>query len=125
MSMLAANHWTEHRDPSGGVREKIKGAEGVYNPIGRTSISTSQTPPELPGTKPLTNEYTWRDPCMTPAAGWDCLASIGGKALGPVKSHFPQVGECQGIEVGVGGWEWEHPHRSRSRGRQSGKGGRG
>jgi len=25
-----------------------------------------------------------------------------------VKAHFPSVGECQGIEVEVGGWEWEH-----------------
>jgi hypothetical protein len=60
--MLAANHWTEHRDPSGGVRESTKGAEGVFNPIGRSTISTNQTPPpELPETKPATKEYTWRD----------------------------------------------------------------
>jgi hypothetical protein len=35
-----------------------EGVEGVRNPIGRTTISTNQTP-ELPGTKPSTKEYTW------------------------------------------------------------------
>jgi hypothetical protein len=38
--MLTANHWTEHRVPNGGVRERTKRAEGVYNPIGITT-----TPP--------------------------------------------------------------------------------
>jgi hypothetical protein len=42
-----------------GVREKTEGVEKVCNPIGRTTISTNQTPPELPGTKPSTKEYTW------------------------------------------------------------------
>jgi len=44
MRMLAANHWTEHGDPNGGVRERSKGAEPVYNPIGRTTIPTNQIP---------------------------------------------------------------------------------
>jgi len=35
--------------------------------------------------------------------GWHSAASVGGKALGPVKAHFPSVGECQGFKVGVGG----------------------
>ena len=39
--MLTANHWTEHGVPNG---ERTEGAEGVCNPIGRTTISTSQTP---------------------------------------------------------------------------------
>jgi len=35
------------------------------NPIGRTTLSTSQTPyPELLGTKPPTKEYTQRDPWL-------------------------------------------------------------
>jgi hypothetical protein len=50
-----------------------------------------------------------------------CLASIGGEALGPVKARCPSVRECQGGEVGVGGWVGEHPHRSR--GREDGIGG--
>jgi hypothetical protein len=32
--------------------------------------------------------------------GWPCLASVGGKALGPVKALFPSVGQCQVR------WEW-------------------
>jgi len=47
MRMVAVNHWTEQRNPIGEVREKTEGAEGVCNPIGRTTISTKQTPPEL------------------------------------------------------------------------------
>ena len=48
MRILAANHWTEHRDPNGGIRERIKGAEGVCNAVGITTISTNQTPPRGP-----------------------------------------------------------------------------
>jgi hypothetical protein len=29
---------------------------------------------------------------------------MGGEALGPVKALCPSLGECQGQEVGVGGW---------------------
>jgi hypothetical protein len=38
---------------------------------------------------------------------------LGGEALSPVKARCPWVGECQGREVGVGGWVTEHPHRNR------------
>jgi hypothetical protein len=50
------------RDPNGELRAKTEGAEGVCNPIGRTTISTNQNPPfppELPGTKPPIKGYTW------------------------------------------------------------------
>jgi len=33
MRVVAANHWTEHGDPNGGVGEKTEGAEGVCNTI--------------------------------------------------------------------------------------------
>ena len=36
--MLTANHWTMHGVPNGGARERTKGAEGVCNSIGRTTI---------------------------------------------------------------------------------------
>jgi hypothetical protein len=62
--MLAANHWTYHGVHNEGVREKTEGAEGVCNSIGRTIISTNQTPPELPRTKPPTKEYTWSLPWL-------------------------------------------------------------
>jgi len=66
MRMLATNHRTEQGDPNGGDRAKTEGAEGVCNLIGRNTISINQNPPELPGTKPLINEYTWRGPCHQP-----------------------------------------------------------
>jgi hypothetical protein len=61
MQMLVANHQTENSDPIGRVRGRIEGAEGVYNPIGRTKISTNQMPPQLPGTKLPTKSYTGGD----------------------------------------------------------------
>jgi hypothetical protein len=42
--MLTANYWIEHGVPNRGVREGTEGVEGVCNPIGRTTISTNQTP---------------------------------------------------------------------------------
>jgi hypothetical protein len=63
MQMLAVNLQTGYRDPNGGVRGRTKEAEGGCNPIGRTTISTNQTP-EIPGTKPPTEEYRWRDPWL-------------------------------------------------------------
>jgi hypothetical protein len=47
--------------------------------------------------------------------GWNCLASIGGEAVGSVKAPCPSVLECQSGEMGVGGWEGQYPHRSRRR----------
>ena len=41
---------------------------------------------------------------------------MGGEALGPVKALCPSIGECQGREVGVGGWMEAHPHRNKRRG---------
>jgi len=52
-------------------------------------------PPNLPGTKPLTKEYIWWDFPWLCRRGWHCLTSVGEEAFGPVKAHFPSVGECQ------------------------------
>ena len=49
----------EHEVPNRGVRERTEGVEGVYNLIVRTTISTNQTPPQLPETKSSTKEYIW------------------------------------------------------------------
>jgi hypothetical protein len=45
IQMFAANHWTEHRTPMEDLGRKTKGTKGACNPIGRTTISTNQTPP--------------------------------------------------------------------------------
>jgi hypothetical protein len=47
--MLTAIHWTEHRIPNEGARERTQGAEGVYSPIGGTTIWTSQYPQSSQG----------------------------------------------------------------------------
>jgi len=39
-----------------------------------------------------------------------------GEALGPAKAQGPSVKECQGREVGRGGWMGEYPLRSRGPG---------
>jgi hypothetical protein len=38
MRMHITKHQTEHGDPNREVRGKTEGAEGVCNPIGRTTI---------------------------------------------------------------------------------------
>jgi hypothetical protein len=59
--MLAGNHWTDHRVPKKGVKERTEGVEGLCNPIRRTAISTKKTSPlpEFSGIKHSTKEYTW------------------------------------------------------------------
>jgi hypothetical protein len=61
--MLATNHWTKHRDPNGGVRERTEEAEGAYNPIGRT-ILTKQT---LQSTQELNHQPKNIEGPMAPA----------------------------------------------------------
>jgi len=123
MRMLAVNHQTEYRNPKGGVRKRTEGAEGVCNPIGRT-ISTNQTPQSSQGLnyQPKITHGGTPGSSRICSRGRHCLASVG-EALGPVKACFPSVGECQVIEVGVGGREGKHPHRSQ--GRSLGEGGTG
>ena len=87
MWMYTAKHRTKLEDHNEEFRARTVGIEGVCNLIGRTTISTSQTPPELPGTKPPTKEYTGG----THGSSWICsrglpyLASLGGEPLGPVE----------------------------------------
>ena len=44
MQILTANHQIETGDPNGKDRGRTEGAEGVCNTIGRTTISTNQSP---------------------------------------------------------------------------------
>ena len=96
------NEWTDHRVPNGGVRERIEEAEGVYNPIGRTTISTKQcsqalnhqTPSTHGGTHGSSHIWSW---------GLSCWSSMGEEALGPVKVWCPSVRECEDREVRVAG----------------------
>ena len=44
MDVDTPNHWTEVRDPYGGIRGRIEGAEGEGDPIGRPAVSTNLDP---------------------------------------------------------------------------------
>ena len=102
--MLEAKHWTEHKIPNVGVRERTEGAAGICNHIGRTTISTNpntQTSQGLNHQPKSTHGGTHGSSSMC-NRGWPCLASVGGETLGPVKAQCPSVGECQDWETGVG-----------------------
>jgi hypothetical protein len=117
--MLTANHWAEHGVPNGAVRERTERAEAVCNPIGRTKISTNQTPQSSQGltNQPKSLHGGTHGSSPTCSRGWLCQASMGGEALGPWKARRPSVVECQVREVGVDGWYLgEHPQRSRGTG---------
>jgi hypothetical protein len=71
--MLAANYWSEGQVLNGGIRERTERDEGDCNPTGRTTISTNQSPQELPGTKPSTKEYTWLPLYMLQRMALSCI----------------------------------------------------
>jgi hypothetical protein len=47
--MLSVNHWTEHRVPNGGARERTQGADRICSPIGGTTIWSNQYPQSSQG----------------------------------------------------------------------------
>jgi hypothetical protein len=49
MWRYTAKHWPERREPNGEVRARTIGAEGVFSPIGITTVSTNQTPQSSQG----------------------------------------------------------------------------
>jgi len=83
--MLTANHWTENRVLNEGVRGRTEGAEGVCNPIGKTTISTNQSSQGLNHQPKSTHGGTHGSSCIH-SRGWHCLASIRGEAPGLVKA---------------------------------------
>jgi hypothetical protein len=104
MWMLVANHQTEHRDHNGGVRGRTEGAEGLWSPIGRTTISTNQIPQssqELHQPK-STHGGIHGSSCLC-SRGWPSLASMEREVLGPEKAWCPSIEECQG-KWGRSGW---------------------
>jgi hypothetical protein len=66
------------------LREGMKEIEMVFNPIGRTTLSTKQIPQSSQG---LNHQPKSTGP-MAPAAyvAEPYLSSMGGEALGPVKA---------------------------------------
>jgi hypothetical protein len=49
MQMYEYKHWTERGHPNGEVKARTVGTEGVYKPVGRTTISTNQIPQSSQG----------------------------------------------------------------------------
>jgi hypothetical protein len=47
--MHTVNHWTEHKVPNGGARERTQGAEGICSLIVGTTIGTNQYPQSSQG----------------------------------------------------------------------------
>jgi hypothetical protein len=64
MLVHASKHVLRAGNPNREVRARIKGAEGVCNPIGRTTISANQTPQSSPETKLSTKVYTGGNPWL-------------------------------------------------------------
>jgi hypothetical protein len=94
--LLTAIHWTEHRVPNGGARERTQGAEEVCSPIGWTTISTKQY---LQSSRGLNHQQRSTQggnqgfSCIICSRGWPCGTTMSGEALW----------ECQDREAGMGG----------------------
>jgi hypothetical protein len=86
--------------------------------MGRTVVSTSQTPRSSwgMGHQPNSTHGGTHGSCYTCDRGWPCWTSLGRMALGPEGAQCPSVGEWQGKKARVGGWVGEHPHRGRGKG---------
>jgi hypothetical protein len=100
--------------PHGGVRERTEGAEGVCNPIGRTTISTNQSSKVVNHQQRNIHGGTHGSSRIC-SREWPHWASVGEESLGPMKAECPSVEECEGREEGVGDWVEVHPHRSKRR----------
>jgi hypothetical protein len=98
--MLTANHWTEWGIPNSIDRERTEGVEGVYNPIGKTTISTNQRPQscqELSHQQRSTHGYS----CIC-SRGWPCHASMERRFLFLWRLNRC----CSVVELRVVRWEW-------------------
>jgi hypothetical protein len=75
--------------PNGGVRGRTLGANGVCNPLGRTTMSTNLSPQSSQGLNNQPKEYihggTHGSICIC-SIGSPYLASMEGEALGPVEA---------------------------------------
>jgi hypothetical protein len=72
--------------------------------MGRTTISTNQTPKSSQGLnhQPRSTHGGTHGYCHTCSREWPCLASREGDALGSVKAWLLSVGEFEGGETGMG-----------------------
>jgi hypothetical protein len=102
--ILTDVHWMEHRVSNEGARESTQSAEGVFSPVGGTTIWTNQYPQSYLGLnyqQKKTHSGTHGSSCLY-SRGWPSQSSIEGEALGPVMALCLSIGECQGQDTGVG-----------------------
>jgi len=85
--MLAANHWTEKGIPTGRVRGRIEGAEGICHPI-RTTMPTNQSSQWLNHHPESTHGQTHGSSYIF-SKEWPCWAPTGEEALGPATAQPP------------------------------------
>jgi hypothetical protein len=81
------------------VRPIPQGAEGVYSPIRRTTVSTKQYPQSSQELKH--QPKSTHGSSQICSRGWPYGISMGGEALGPVKTLCPSVGKFQDREAEV------------------------
>jgi len=105
--MLTDNHWTENSVPNGRVRESTEVAEGVCNPLGRTTISTKQTTKSSQG---LDHQSKSTHEVTHGASHTACWASMWGESLVHLSARCLSIGECQGEKEQGNGWRGEHLH---------------
>ena len=89
--MLTDSYWMEYKASNEGARESTQGAEGVCNPIGRTTIWTNQYPP--PQELVSLVAYVAEDGLV--GHRWEERPLVLQRLYAPVQG--------QGQEVGVGG----------------------
>jgi hypothetical protein len=71
--LLTPNHWTEVGGSYGGVRGRIKGAEGKGDLIGRQAVTTNMNPWDPPETETSTRQHTWTGLSPLTHIAEDCL----------------------------------------------------
>jgi hypothetical protein len=87
---------SEHKVPNGGDRESTEESEGIFHPHRNHYNMNQPLPSELPGTKSPTKEHTGtHGSIFISCRRWTCWTSIGGEALGPVKTDVPGWGNAK------------------------------
>ena len=104
-----------HGITAGGDRERIEGAEGVWDSIGRTTKSTNQTPQSSQGVnyQPKSTHGATHGSSHICSRGWPCWTSMGGPW-----SFEVLMSKCRGMP-GPGsrsGWVGEQGEREWDRG---------
>jgi hypothetical protein len=102
--MLTIIHWTKHRVPNERTRESMQGAEGVWSPIGGTSIWTNQYPHsslELNHQSKKTHSGTRGSSCIC-SRGWPRLVINGRRSPRSCEGSILQYRGMPGPGMGVG-----------------------